>query len=59
MLNLSWEQGGADETKATRSLSDNKDTSSFYQKGSGCVYFLTYEDKQDPNCDLQTEGDAK
>lgn len=36
----------------------DKDTSGLYQKGSGSVYFLTYEDEQDPDCDLQEEGDA-
>lgn len=29
-----------------------------YKKPSGTTDFLTYEDKQDPDRDLQTEGDA-
>lgn len=36
----------------------DRQTHLIYQKGSGFVHFLTYEDEQDPDCDLQTEGDA-
>lgn len=45
LVNVAEGHGGGDEKK-------RKDTSGKHQKGLGSVYFLTYEDKQDPDCDL-------
>lgn len=49
-----WKAGDGERCEACQTTK----TLLVQQNGLDSVYFPTYEDKQDPDCDLQTEGDG-